>query len=283
MRHGRGRLGGRALEAVVPGIHMLNNKQTRWCFAIVALLGFQCAASASIMLSGTRVILRENAREAALPMKNQGTSPYVVQAWIDAGEGKGKAPLMVTPPLSRLDPGKENLLRVMRVGGELPADRESAFWLNVKEIPQTPNQENVLQVAIRSRLKLFYRPAGLPGSAAQARTLLKWAVSAGPRGQGAELKVGNASAFHVTLLKLTLNQGQEELDAGMVPPFGELSFPIKSLKMPQAVRINFTTLNDYGSETPEEFVEVPEGAQPVALKAQPAPGPEGSVDAAPRR
>ena len=132
----------------------------------------------------------------------------------------------------------------MCIRDRLPADRESAFWLNVKEIPQTPNQENVLQVAIRSRLKLFYRPAGLPGSPTEARALLKWAVSAPAQGQGAVLKVGNASAFHITLLKLTVNQGQgperkdqEELDAGMVPPFGELSFPIKTLKAPQAVQI----------------------------------------------
>ena len=260
---------------------MYSNKRIRWVFGILVMLGFQCLASASVMLSGTRVILREKDRETSLPMKNYGTSPYVIQAWVDAGEGKNKTPLIVTPPLSRLDPGKENLLRVMRVAGDLPADRESVFWLNVKEIPQLSNQDNVLQVAIRNRLKLFYRPAGLPGSASESRTLLKWSVSAGPQGQGAVLKVGNASAYHITLLKLTVNKGQgpdgkdqEELDAGMVPPFGELSFPFKTLKVPQAIQINFTTVSDYSSETPEEFVKVPEGAEPVALKAEPAPIPE---------
>ncbi|WP_431511748.1 fimbrial biogenesis chaperone [Variovorax sp. DAIF25] len=260
---------------------MCSNKRIRWAFGILVMLGLQCSASASVMLSGTRVILGEKARETSLPMKNTGTSPYVVQAWIDAGEGKNKTPLLVTPPLSRLDPGKENLLRIMRVGGELPADRESVFWLNVKEIPQTPTQENVLQVAIRSRLKVFYRPASLPGSSVEARTLLRWAVSAGPQGQGVVLKVGNASAYHVTLLKLTVNKGQgpdkkdqEELDAGMVPPFGELRFPLKTLKAPQAVQINFTTIHDYGGETPEEFVKVPEGIEPVPLKPEPALKPE---------
>lgn len=262
---------------------MCSNERIRWALGVLAMLCLQGPASASVMLSGTRVILHETQRETSLPMKNTGTSPYVVQAWVDAGDGRSKTPLVVTPPLSRLDPGKENLLRIMRVGGELPADRESAFWLNVKEIPQTPNQENVLQVAIRSRLKLFYRPTGLPGSPAEARALLKWTVSAPAQGQGAVLKVGNASAFHVTLLKLTVNQGQgpegkdqEELDAGMVPPFGELSFPIQTLKAPRAVQINFTTINDYGSESPEEFVKVPEGAEPVPLKAEPARAPAAS-------
>lgn len=263
---------------------MCSNQRIRWVFGALVMFGLQALAGASVMLSGTRVVLNEKDRETSLPMKNTGTSPYVVQAWVDAGEGNIKTPLIVTPPLSRLDPGKENLLRIMRVGGELPKDRESAFWLNVKEIPQKPNQENVLQVAIRNRLKLFYRPSNLPGSATEARGLLKWSVSEGPQGQGAVLKVGNASAFHVTLLKLTVNKGQgqdkkdqEELDAGMVPPFGELSFPIRTLKSPQAIQINFTTINDYGSETPEEFVRVPEGAQPVALTPELVPKAEASA------
>ena len=72
-------------------------------------------------------------------MKNEGKAPYVVQAWLDAGEGKNKTPFLTTPPLSRLDPGMENILRIMRVSSnELPADRESVFWLNVKEIPRRP-------------------------------------------------------------------------------------------------------------------------------------------------
>ncbi|MRT32690.1 molecular chaperone, partial [Xylella fastidiosa subsp. multiplex] len=81
-----------------------------------------------------------------VPVFFTGTSPYVVQAWIDAGEGKNKTPMLVTPPLSRLDPGMENILRIMRVAGELPADRETVFWLNVKEIPERSKDENVLQI-----------------------------------------------------------------------------------------------------------------------------------------
>ena len=39
---------------------------------------------------GTRVILNEKDREASISMKNEGKAPYVVQAWLDAGEGKNK-------------------------------------------------------------------------------------------------------------------------------------------------------------------------------------------------
>ena len=250
---------------------MHSNKRIRWVLVFIALFGFQWSVGASIMLSGTRVILREKDREASLPMKNYGTAPYVVQAWIDAGEGKNKTPLLVTPPLSRLDPGKENILRVMRVGGELPGDRESVFWINVKEIPQRSNEENVLQIALQNRLKVFYRPTGLEGTAAEARGKLKWAVSAGAQGQGAILKIGNPTPYHITLLTLNINDGQQIIDPGMVPPFGALSYPLTAVKTRQAIQVNFTTINDYGAATPEEVVKVPEGDEPMFVQADPAP------------
>lgn len=52
----------------------------------------------------------------------------------------------------------------MYTGEPLPADRESLFWMNVKAIPSLDEKlanENTLQIAIQSRIKLFYRPSGL--------------------------------------------------------------------------------------------------------------------------
>ncbi|MDP9894684.1 fimbrial chaperone protein [Variovorax boronicumulans] len=250
----------------------------RWAFAVLLMLGLQWPAGAGVTLGGTRVILGERDREASIPAKNTGTSPYVVQAWIDAGEGKNKTPLLVTPPLSRLDPGMENILRIMRVQGELPADRESVFWLNVKEIPEKPKEENVLQIAVRSRIKLFYRPSKLVGKSEESRAQLKWAVSAGTEGQGAMLKVGNPTAYHVTFTALNINSGQQLINADMVPPFGEMTYPLTAVKAPQAIQVNFATLNDYGGETPEERVQVPAGAEPVAVKAELVPQPAPSAD-----
>lgn len=252
---------------------MCSNYRFRWALAVLLMLGLQWPAGAGVMLGGTRVILGEKDREASIPVKNTGTTPYVVQAWIDAGEGRNKTPLLVTPPLSRLDPGMENILRIMRASGELPADRESVFWLNVKEIPEKSKEENVLQIAVRSRIKLFYRPSKLPGKSEESRSQLKWAVSAGAQGQGTVLKVGNPTAYHVTFTALNIDGGQQLINADMVPPFGEMAYPLNAVKTPQAVQVNFTTLNDYGGESPEEFVKVPVGTEPVAVKAEPAPPP----------
>lgn len=49
----------------------------------------------------------------------------------------------------------------------LPKDRESVFYLNIFDIPtklENKQDKNVLQLAIKSRIKLFYRPKELTTS-----------------------------------------------------------------------------------------------------------------------
>ena len=239
--------------------------------------GLAAPAQAAILLGGTRVIVHEKDREASISMKNEGKAPYVVQAWLDAGEGRNKTPFLTTPPLSRLDPGMENILRIMRVSSnELPADRESVFWLNVKEIPEKAQGENVLQIAVRTRIKLFYRPAALrDGDASLARNSLKWAVTTSADGKGAVLKVANPTPYHVTFTGFRINKGQQDINTEMLPPMAEQSYPLKAIKTPQAVTVTYTTINDYGGETALEVVNVPAANEPVPLKPEPVPDSAG--------
>lgn len=43
----------------------------------------------------------------------------------------------------------------------LPQDRESLFYFNLREIPPKSSKPNTLQLALQTRIKLFYRPAPL--------------------------------------------------------------------------------------------------------------------------
>ncbi|WP_251677901.1 fimbria/pilus periplasmic chaperone [Escherichia coli] len=66
--------------------------------------------------------------------------------------------LLLPPPINRVDPGKGQTLRVTFTDLPLPTDRESVFWLNVLEIPtryEPKSNDNYLQVAFRTRIKLF--------------------------------------------------------------------------------------------------------------------------------
>ncbi|MEO6934928.1 MAG: molecular chaperone [Collimonas sp.] len=239
---------------------MLNKRFITSAIVACALAFSALSANASVELGGTRVIFGEKDRQASIPLKNTGTSPYVVQTWIDAGEGKNKTPLLVTPPLSRMDPGDQNILRIVRIGGDLPADRESVFWLNVKEIPEKADQPNVLQVAVRTRIKVFYRPVGLAGKPGEASGLATLSVVPGENGKGAALRVSNPSAYNVTFTGFKINGGKEQTKAGMVPPFGASDFPLTSISTPQAIDVNYTTINDYGGETPEVTTKVAVGS-----------------------
>jgi P pilus assembly chaperone PapD len=61
---------------------------------------------------------------------------------------------------------KENTLRIIdATNNQLPQDRESLFWMNVKAIPSMDKSklsDNTLQLAIISRIKLYYRPENWP-------------------------------------------------------------------------------------------------------------------------
>ena len=133
-------------------------------------------ASADIVISGTRIVYPESSKDVIV---NPIT---VVQnlCWFSPGRRSRrkspeelKLPFVITPPVSRIDPKQGQSLRITYMGQSLPKDRESLFWFNVLEIPPKPknaNAENTnqLQLAFRTRIKFFFRPDGLKGSALEA-------------------------------------------------------------------------------------------------------------------
>ncbi|WZB61806.1 hypothetical protein WJ970_33455 [Achromobacter xylosoxidans] len=134
----------------------------------------------------------------------------------------------------------------------------------------------MLQIAVRTRIKLYYRPAALRGGdASLARNSLKWAVAAGANGQGAVLKVVNPTPYHVTFTGFRINKNQQEIRPEMLPPMAEQSYQLKAIKTPQAITVTYTTINDYGGETAVEMVNVPAASEPVPLKPEPVPDSAG--------
>ncbi|MDU1084752.1 MAG: molecular chaperone, partial [Leclercia adecarboxylata] len=133
---------------------------------IAALLFITTAAHAGVIIEGTRLIYQGDKKEASLGLSNPDNLDYLVQSWVESADSaRNKAPFLITPPLFRLDGKQDNILRVVRTGGTLPTDRESLYWLNIKSIPSTSREEssNTLQIAIKTRIKLIYRPSGING------------------------------------------------------------------------------------------------------------------------
>ncbi|MEW7314495.1 fimbria/pilus periplasmic chaperone [Buttiauxella gaviniae] len=215
---------------------------------IISALALLCVshgvfAANGIALGATRVIYNESNKEASLTVDNHSSKQYfLVQSWVDDKDGNKNVPFSITPPLFRLNANKENMLRIIKTGTALPNDRESVFWVNVKAIPPAPESgsQNVLQLAIKTRIKMFYRPADLPGTAMDSPQALEWSV------QGNELVAKNPTAYSVTLDSVKLN-GTEIKEVNLVMPKGESHY-----KLPAGThggQLVFTTINDYGGIT----------------------------------
>ncbi|ORM82148.1 fimbrial assembly protein [Mixta gaviniae] len=198
-------------------------------------------AHAGLVMGGTRVIYQEGKREAAISVTNaDARSPYLVQSWVDnyADDDKSRAPFIVTPPLFRLDPEQQNMLRINFTGAPLPTDRESVFWLNVKSIaPSKRGEINKLQINIKSKFKLFYRPSNLPGEAETAWKQLTF------RRQGNRLVAWNPTPFFVSFYSLSVG-GKAIDEPGMIGPRESRSWPINAAGV-----IKWRAINDFGGIT----------------------------------
>ncbi|WP_343551203.1 fimbria/pilus periplasmic chaperone [Pantoea sp.] len=213
------------------------------CAALVSSQAF-----ASIVITGTRVIYHQEDKEVSVQLKNVGSAPVLIQSWVDNGDANAtpetiQSPYVITPPVNRVDAAKGQTLRLSLTNATgFAHDRESVSWLNVLEIPAKGKEKqdlNTLQMAFRSRIKLFYRPAGLQGDPNEAVKSLSWSVS------GGQLKATNPTPFNVSLVTITVNG--KTIDADMVPPLSSLNFKINA---GAGAKISGDYVNDYGAVQP---------------------------------
>ncbi|KVQ34601.1 molecular chaperone EcpD [Burkholderia cepacia] len=231
---------------------------------------FATPAEASVVIGGTRVIYGASEPEATVKLSNEGLAPALVQSWVDAGDAKSapsttKVPFVVTPPISRIDPNKSQTLRIVYTGESLPKDRESVFWLDVLEVPPKPSAAeadmNHIQLAFRSRIKLFYRPDDLKGKSADAPAQLGWRLTY-VDGKPA-LEARNPTPYYVSVIGVTLQSGGRKAradDSGMVEPRGTRMFTLSGDAIEAAgASVHYTTLNDYGATADGETPLQPRG------------------------
>jgi chaperone protein EcpD len=221
------------------------------CGLAIAVLGAVSTLQAAVQALATRVIYDGSNAAATLNLKNNADQPYMVQTWLEDSQGQPSKnlPMVVVPPLLRIDAGKESVLRFIYAGQGLASDRETLFWINIQEIPPKPKQDNTLQLAIHTRLKLFYRPKHIQTSLEDAVKQLVWSR------EGQHLKLYNPSPLHVTIGVVKLegqSQALKNLDADMVAP-GQSIQVLKQLPA-QTKQLSFSYINDYGGATQVDAV-----------------------------
>jgi chaperone protein EcpD len=225
---------------------------TRVARALPLAFLFSVTAHASIVITGTRVVYPSNSKEVSVKVSNKGLAPVLIQSWMDNGDTKAtpdkiKVPFVLTPPINRVEAGSGQTLRIRALPNSLPNDKESIFWLNVLEIPAKPKdqlavKDNYLQVAFRTRIKLFYRPSGLSGSPKAAVTDLQWT------GTGSGLHVKNASPYYISLVDVSA--GSKKVDGKMLAPFSEENM---ALPVTAGSKVKAEYVNDYGAVIPVDI------------------------------
>jgi chaperone protein EcpD len=240
-------------------------KVCRYSLSLALLLGVVFAALlsnsayANIVINGTRVIYNAEENEATIRLSNVSSTPSLVQVWLDSGDTKstpetGKSPFIATPPIFRVEANKAQTVRIIYTHDPLPQDKESVFWVNILDVPPMPvtkeaDDANYMQIAIRSRIKLFYRPKNLPGSAVDAANQIHWELVQNQ--DSVVLHVTNDSAFSVSLDAATIAVGDKSytVTTEMLLPGANKNFSVKELKTipTEAMQLNYSNVNDFGS------------------------------------
>lgn len=200
-------------------------------------------AAAAIALDRTRAVFPGAEKSIALNIANESSrKPYLAQAWLEDAQGKKiTSPLMVTPAVQRLEPKQKSVIRVNALpeAASLPQDRESLFYFVVREIPPKSERPNVMQLALQTRIKLFYRPKAIMPErySRQDDKLILHRVAGGYR-------VENPTPYYMTVLGVSGGPGlpvAKEFEAITLAPRSSETVRSGTYTAPYV-----TTVNDFG-------------------------------------
>lgn len=215
--------------------------------------------NASVVINATRIIYPAQSKYVNVQLVNRSKTTHLVQSWIDTGNPDAapetiKTPFSLTPPVVKMAANDGQALKLSLVNNELmPKDKESVYWLNVLDVPPVPEAsqdgENYLQVALRSRIKLLYRPDGLSELSGDA--MKKVSVSQ----QSGETCLKNDSPYYITITEVVNWHGGDIKkkttdknllrNAAFIPPFSCTKIA-GDIKKPGNYRAAW--IDDYGSK-----------------------------------
>ncbi|WP_420842944.1 fimbria/pilus periplasmic chaperone [Erwinia mallotivora] len=202
---------------------------------------------AAIALDRTRVVFESGNKSVSLTVTNNNQQlPYLAQGWLEDTAGKKiQQPLVVLPPIQRIEAGEKSQVKIQKLPSvaNLAQDRETLFYFNLREIPPRSNKANTLQLALQTRIKLFYRPQALvPEKNAvpfQEKLLLNRV--------GDRYRVKNPGAYYVTLVDARSSVNGESasgFEPLMLAPESEGTLNVSALALGSNPVLTY--INDYG-------------------------------------
>lgn len=221
----------------------------------LALMAALPAANAAISLDRTRAIFLSDATSISLNIINENKDlPFLAQSWLeDEQHQKITAPLIVLPPLQRVEAGERSVVRITKTTGaeRLAQDRESLFYFNLREIPPKSSKTNVMQLALQTQIKLFYRPKAIVVPKGQI-----WQEKLVFHKSATGMTIENPTPFYIILTGMARNTQKQ--GGGEIADFQPMMLAPKSsesVKLRDSNLNSFvvTYINDYGGHPELRF------------------------------
>lgn len=237
-----------------------------YCGALTGIIGLtllNCPVQAAISMDRTRIIFDGNQKSMSVSISNGNKQlPYLAQGWIEDAEGKKiQSPLIVLPPVQRLEPGKSSQIKIeaLPAVSTLPQDRESLFYFNLREIPPKTNKPNTLQIALQTRVKLFYRPETLTS----VNNTSQWQEKLTLSKQGDRVIVNNPTPYYITIVNIN-SVNNNEFKPVMVSPFGQDYLGLVTSQLGNHPELSY--VDDYGGRPTLKFSCMTSVCQVVSVK-----------------
>lgn len=223
----------------------------KYLLMAVACLTVTPVVQAAISLDRTRAIFNGGEKTMALNISNDNNQlPYLAQAWLE-NEKQEKittGPIVVTPPVQRLEPGEKSTVRLSSTPeiNKLPQDRESIFYFNLREIPPKSEKANVLQIALQTKIKLFYRPDSI-----KAKPNAVWQDQLVLTKTSGGYTIDNPTPYYVTVIGL--GGSKKEAEEGKFEPVMLAPKSSKTVKSGSYSTPYLSYINDYGGRPVLQF------------------------------
>lgn len=160
------------------------------------------SAQAAVALDRTRAIITGDDKSISLNISNENKQlPYLAQGWIENEKGeKISEPFTVLPPIQRIEPGAKSQVKIQVLPSvaSLPQDRETVYYFNLREVPPKSDKPNTLQLALQTRIKLFYRPKSIIPTREQIDN--PWQEQLTLTKKGEQYTVHNPTPYYVTIV-----------------------------------------------------------------------------------
>lgn len=177
---------------------------------------------AGILLGSTRVVIENGRNEGSVNVHNREDNNYLIQSWVLDKSEVPTDDIALTPPLFKLNANTSNALRIV-ITKDLPQDRETLYWLNVKFIPSVKKSNldnNSLSFALNNRIKIIYRPESLSGESinqAFEKIIIKKS--------GNVLKIKNPTKYFINISEISINNKNIK-NPGYIEPETEVSLDL---------------------------------------------------------